>query len=401
MPLTSRSLLERFNALDELLVACEYLWRPRPFYLHTLAWEHQHPELAGWLRGRSLEQAEVAHNHLQRLAAPAPFGQFAERTAALSQLGQLPAHDLLPAKARLNVDVPGRKRLQIEAFSSHLSFSRPPKHWLDWCAGKGHLGRRLLDVGQSLTCLENDPALIAAGRQLSQRNGLNAQHVEQDVMATDAALQLDRQHTPVALHACGDLHVRLLQMASAAGCRQLAVAPCCYNRIAGQHYSALSRPARSSKLRLSRDDLALPLRETVTAGARVRNQRDNSMARRLAFDLLQREMRGCDDYLPTPSLASTWLNEPLRDYCQHLANLKDLGPVAERDWNALAKAGEQRLAQVRNLEWVRNLFRRPMELWLVLDRALYLAEQGYEVRLGEFCPTSLTPRNLLILAERP
>jgi hypothetical protein len=46
------------------------------------------------------------------------------------------------------------------------------------------------------------------------------------------------------------------------------------------------------------------------------------------------------------------------------------------------------------------LFRRPLELWLNLDRALFLAEQGYFVRLGTFCDTSLTPRNLLLLAER-
>ncbi|MGC3194692.1 methyltransferase, partial [Pseudomonas aeruginosa] len=36
----------------------------------------------------------------------------------------------------------------------------------------------------------------------------------------------------------------------------------------------------------------------------------------------------------------------------------------------------------------------------LLDHCLYLVEQGYSVRLGVFCPTSLSPRNLLILAER-
>ncbi|MNJ72573.1 hypothetical protein D3C77_692410 [compost metagenome] len=55
---------------------------------------------------------------------------------------------------------------------------------------------------------------------------------------------------------------------------------------------------------------------------------------------------------------------------------------------------------VRNLELVRGLFRRPLELWLLLDRALFLHEQGYRVRLGCFCPPHLTPRNLLLLAER-
>jgi len=60
----------------------------------------------------------------------------------------------------------------------------------------------------------------------------------------------------------------------------------------------------------------------------------------------------------------------------------------------------QRLAQVRNLELLRGLFRRPLEIWLLLDRALYLQEAGYQVQLGEFCATSLTPRNLLLLAEK-
>ena len=43
---------------------------------------------------------------------------------------------------------------------------------------------------------------------------------------------------------------------------------------------------------------------------------------------------------------------------------------------------------------------RTLELWLLLDRALYLQEQGYHVKLGTFCDYQLSPRNLLLLAER-
>src|SRR5690606_36244239 len=233
-----------------------------------------------------------------------------------------------------------------------------------------------------------------------RRQQLEARHIHQDVLAADADVQLSAEHSPVALHACGDLHVRLLQLASRSGCAHLAVAPCCYNRIATERYRPLSRSAAASGLRLDRDDLALPLSETVTAGARVRRQRDQSMARRLAFDLLQRELRGRDDYLPTPSLPSAWLSKPFEQDCRDLAELRRLPAPGQRDWSALEAAGWQRLAQVRNLELVRNLFRRPLELWLVLDRALFLAENGYRVRVGQFCEYRLTPRNLLLLAER-
>lgn len=386
----------RFQALDAFLIEHQGLWRPRPFTQLQLPWETEHPELSRWLRQRSLAEAEASHNQPHNLPAPAPFPQLAARALRLGAVDKLPTHTLEPARHRLNVDVPGRKWQQIEAFGAALTFAQTPAHWLDWCAGKGHLGRRLLQPGQQLTCLEYDPALIASGQALSDRHDLHATHHLQDVMA-DVAIQ--PEHTPVALHACGDLHVRLLQLASAAGCKQLALAPCCYNRITADRYQAVSAAGRASLLQLSIDDLGLPLSETVTAGNRVRQQRDTSMARRLGFDQLQRQVRGCDDYLPTPSLPASWLDKSFADYCQELASLKGLS-TGDQDWQALEAHGWQRLTEVRNLELVRGLFRRPLELWLVLDRALFMVEQGYNVEVGSFCEPSLTPRNLMVLAER-
>ena len=392
----ARDVEARFQALDAFLTEHQGLWQPRPFTHRHLPWETQHPELARWLRQRSLAEAETSHNHPHALPAPAPFPQLAEQALRLSIVDKLPTHPLEPARHRLNVDVPGRKWQQIEAFGAALQFAQPPAHWLDWCAGKGHLGRRLLQTGQQLTCLEYDPALIASGQALSDHHHLPVTHRLQDVMADVA---IDPQHTPVALHACGDLHVRLLQLASRAGCKQLALAPCCYNRINADTYQPLSRLGRASRLQLSVDDLGLPLSETVTAGTRVRKQRDTSMARRLGFDQLQRQLRHCDDYLPTPSLPASWLDQPFANYCQELASRKGLS-TGEQDWAALEAFGWRRLAEVRNLELVRGLFRRPLEVWLVLDRALFLAEKGYRVAVGTFCESALTPRNLMVLAER-
>ncbi|ALP41550.1 hypothetical protein WL1483_2131 [Aeromonas schubertii] len=72
--------------------------------------------------------------------------------------------------------------------------------------------------------------------------------------------------------------------------------------------------------------------------------------------------------------------------------------IDEEHWLAV---GRERSAQVLRMELVRHLFRRPLELWLVLDRALRLEEEGYRVEIGEFCERPLTPRNILIRAVRP
>lgn len=393
-------LLARFCALDEFLLAHQDLWRPKPFTCLQLGWELEHPELADWLRSRSLEQAEAAHNQPHLLDAPQPFPDLARQSVTLSQTTPLPQRTAAKVSSRLATSVPGRKWQQIEAFSSCLSFRQKPVHWLDWCAGKGHLGRYLTQTSEALTCIERDAHLVADGRRLSEKLQIKASHLQLDVLEDRVLEHLVESQSPVALHACGDLHVRLMQLASAAGCKQLAIAPCCYNRTQSEHYQPLSSAAQSSALRLERDDLRLLQCEAVTAGRRVRQQRDISMARRLSFDLLQREIRGVDDYLPTPPLAAIWLQRPFAEYCAELARLKQLNIGQNHDWSKLESAGWQRLANVRNLELLRDLFRRPLEVWLILDRALYLQAQGYRVRLGSFSETSLTPRNLLLLAER-
>ncbi|WP_349975969.1 methyltransferase [Pseudomonas sp. WHRI 8519] len=395
--LHSHQLRDRFLALDQFLTEHQPLWKPRPFTTLRLPWEAEHPALSAHLRQCSLSDAEA---DLDPQGVPAPFPHLAQQAQRLSALGELPDIGLPPAAHRLDVNVPGRKWQQIEAFSRRLSFHTQTQHWLDWCSGKGYLGRRLLQPGQQLTCLEYDAQLVSAGQALSDHHQLPATHVHQDVMAADSRRHLGSDKSVVALHACGDLHVHLLRVASEQGCRHLAVAPCCYNRIQGEHYQPLSTAAQHSSLQLSLLDLGLPLSETVTAGARVRHQRDCSMARRLGFDLLQRRQRQRDEYLPTPSLPVAWLAKPFEQYCRDLADLRELDLTINPDWDALEAEGWQRLAQVRNLERVRNLFRRPLEMWLVLDRALFLEAQGYAVRLGTFCDYPLTPRNLMLLAER-
>jgi len=51
------------------------------------------------------------------------------------------------------------------------------------------------------------------------------------------------------------------------------------------------------------------------------------------------------------------------------------------------------------LSIVRHAFRRPLEVWLALDLAVRLENDGYAVDLGRFCERPLTPRNLLISAR--
>jgi hypothetical protein len=62
-------------------------------------------------------------------------------------------------------------------------------------------------------------------------------------------------------------------------------------------------------------------------------------------------------------------------------------------------AGAERAARVRRRNLLRLAFGRVLELRIVLDRALWLAEQGFAVSLATFCDRAVTPRNLLLSAR--
>jgi hypothetical protein len=207
-------------------------------------------------------------------------------------------------------------------------------------------------------------------------------------------------HSHIALHACGQLHISLLEQASAAKARHIALSPCCYHKITSPFYQPLSRKAHESALTVRPEDLKLAMEETVTAGNRVQQQRRTELEWRLGFDELQRHITDSDHYQALPSIKKSLLNNGFEAFCQWGCDYQQLTLTEEMDLSAFLQRGQQRYIEVLRNDLVRHLFRRPLEIWLVLDRAIYLEEQGYQVRLYEFCERSTTPRNILIDAQR-
>ena len=296
-------------------------------------------------------------------------------------------------------DMPGRKRLQAGALCAALSPIAHPG--IDWCCGKGHLARTLTrHSGLPVTGFEWNPALVEDGNGLAHRFGDPVALQRLDVMAPDLPWP-DEVHA-TALHACGDLHRKLVRDVIRLRLPRLSFSPCCYHLTSGGAYQPLSSRARACQpgAGLSRDELRLAVQETVTAPLRVREQTELVRQWRLGFDGLQRELRGEDTYLPLPPHPSRLMNEGFEAFSRWAANKKGLELPGQVNWVHWERSGQVRSRQVRRYELVRHLFRRPLELWLVLDYAMALEEAGYRVRVGTFCERALTPRNLLVDAVR-
>lgn len=396
--------LHRFELLSERLAEHRPLWRERAFHQPRLSWGERHPELLAAVDALDLASAERLQSDIP--AAVAWMERWLPGIGALTALCDIPAtNSTLVLSESLARDLPGRKRSQIEAFAAAVVDHHLPV--LDWCAGKGHLGRSISACwgGRETHGLEWQAELVAAGNLLAERHTLPVKLHHCDVLHSGTPAYLDtlfsgRRLHALALHACGDLHLQLLRSVESAGIAALASSPCCYHLTARPVYQPLSQAGRRADLQLDRDQLRSAVQETVTAPAGARRRRSRMQQWRLGFDLLQRDVRQVDDYLAVPTLPAEWGRADFATFCRQVAQLKRLELPAGIDWTRYEAAGEQRFRLVTARDVVRMLFRRPLELWLVLDQLLYLREHDFTATLQQFCVRKMTPRNLLLQAWR-
>ncbi|MGF1548395.1 MAG: methyltransferase [Thiotrichales bacterium] len=387
---------DHFARLEQQLKLGAEFWRASPYRGEPLAWREHHPALVAALQALKDDEVETLGNDSAAL-----LGWLEARVPALRGLRDTlqipPARTTLlaPDDPHRTRDVPGRKLAQIRAFLATVGVPQGPV--LDWCAGKGHLGRLVcLHHPIAATSLEIDPQLCRTGGELAQRHRVPLHDfLNTDVLAPATQARLAGHHA-LALHACGELHRALVRGVIATAAPALDLAPCCYHRGSAETHDPLNPIAT---LRLHRDDLRLAVSDSVTAAPREIRERRRELAWRLAgqtwLTTLGRAQAG--DPLPRPPKA--WFRLEFADYLDRLSASTGARRALPH-CDELAREGWRREAELRRLALPRLAFRRALELWLVLDLALALETHGYTVTIGEWCERRLTPRNLLLRARR-
>lgn len=382
-----------FLQLDQLLEQQQGCWRLQPMQADNLPFADS--SLNALLLSLSLEQCDAIDQspalQQQYFVAffPALFAALPELTQFVPQGLELPFW--------LSTDIGGRKWQQISLFAEAVG--KPGSKVLEWCAGKGHLGKVLCFAYQNkVTSLEWQSELCQQGQHSADKLKLQQLFIEHNVLEAQSQPLLAGVDQLVALHACGDLHRVALTAGVAARCPELHILPCCYHLQQEEWYQPLSAVALASRLRLSRAELKLAVQGQNTAGERVRRLRHTEVLWRRAYQLWLGEQSGSPLYRPLPSTGKHWFSGAFADFAHWAAAQHQLEWPAGQDGELYLMQAEQLLLLQRRIELVQHLFRRPLELWLVLDRALYLAEQGYQVQLQQLCQASVTPRNLLLSA---
>ncbi|MDP5253669.1 MULTISPECIES: methyltransferase [unclassified Vibrio] len=384
-----------FTDLSQWLILHQQHWR---FSAFSHACNGTQPDSSIVAHLQELNEQEISDFKHNLQAANAFFSQWLPDIARLQHWA--PTSNIATEHIEQIDGIPGRKLAQIHHFSRLATRTCDKLPWLEWCAGKGYLGQFLSSrTSQSVTSLEFQAALCQQGQQLAHQRQLPMTFHQCDVLSAQSSHYVEAHQHAVALHACGDLHQRLIELAVEAGTQAISIAPCCYHLTASNTYFPLSRVAQQYDLRLNRDELRIPLTTTVTGGERVRRSRQQEMSFRLGLDRVLRDHCGRDKYIPIPSIKKSLLQRGFEDFCRWAIEQKELHLPSNVDWLRYQEIGEKAFWQMERYDLLQQVFKQPLEWWLIYDKALYLSESNYQVDVSMFCDYQITPRNYLIRAR--
>jgi SAM-dependent methyltransferase len=337
--------------------------------------------------------------------APASLVALAAAVMTSTQIPVLDAARHAPPASALR-SVRERKREQLAALLGAVApMAARAARIVDVGAGEGHFTRLAAELfDREALGIERSAVSVASAtaRAESRANEIDAPGNVARFIAYDACreeLRFARDDLAVGLHACGEVGDRLITAAADAGC-EVALVSCCLQKIAGPVRAPLSRAAAGLELR--KDTLGLTNLTAQPVG--IETTIDATIAaRQVRFALLQL-LRGRGVEL-APGEEMRGINrrrarKGLRDVAAMALALRDLPAPTDAEIAHHTEESRRLYGVIRRLSLPRSMLARLVEVAVVLDRAAALVESGARVTVATFVERAVTPRNIVILADR-
>lgn len=331
---------------------------------------------------------------------PASLRELAERASAVTALVpelaiRAPARDLPSPSHRRGPNL--RKRGQLAAIVPLLRHAFGElSEIVDVGAGHGHLTTRAaVELALPAVGLDRDPERVAVARSLA--GDLPVRFITADVFARESPLSSlppNRKRLLMALHGCGDLGDAVVTAAAASQARVLLLG-CCPQKIRAHARPSLVTGGPSFPRAVL--GLANVLARTTGVEGELRQALATKESRIALRYLLA--ARGCA--LPAGEemrgVNRRKANAGFAVFAQAVCRTRGFAaPSPDEIASAATLAHAHYLAQ-RRLSLPRSMLGRTLEIFLALDRALFLQRHGYDVRVFQAFAAAYSPRNIAVL----
>ena len=340
-------------------------------------------------------------------AAPETLRDFSD--ASLSLFERLPVHSkVIPIPARFGGRLTPKKKHEIERLLGLLEAS-PPRHIIDIGGGNGHLARHLVRaLGCGVDSVDINPVLQAQGREINRTPLWQAtcqSKIQFHTLKFAGLLPPDLQtslSTPgslsLGLHTCGPLAWRHLELSLKTRTRAINFG-CCYELLDPKTDINRSRHCREHPIAHGEESLLLATRGGIQEQPSDFELQQRVLDYRYSLDAFLREIGQAklSRKVGTAPLALYRGDYELyaRERLRHLG--LDDSLYKDNELKSTRQRESQKVLDQRFASFARNLLARPLEMSLLLDRALWIKEQsGLKTTLNRVFDPAISPRNIAI-----
>lgn len=364
------------------------------------------------------ELADFDNEQLYEIEREAAFEKFHSRSLrdyflSIAELEKLPRKLLptaqpLPHRSALGIS--GKKQYEIQTllpFVQQLRASEGFTEIVDYAGGVGYLAQVLCEHALLPTLsIDFNPELQASGRKrlAKYQNKLSATLEYQTLdLLSGKNLPLKKNALHIGLHCCGSLTTQLLRHACVQQQGSILSFGCCYYHTKPSDLS-LSSLSKSSPLQITPPALTLASRSHQDKKDAFLLSKQVKLYRYLIHLYCYHEL-GLKEF-------KNLGNSPRRLYRSEfsfygLEQLRRLNIEADDSRAEALKefSSDNEMQRRVRLMIAANILRgrlgRLIEIYLTLDRALFLKEGGGEVEVARYFSAQISPRNIGLLGTWP
>ena len=335
---------------------------------------------------------------------------FYKRIEELAELPKIPDLPPFPDHKKLFLHMIPKKQHEIKRLAPYVN-AFYQKHNIekivDIGGGIGHLAQSLANHYHLKTSsLDIDPVMQATGKERQENN--QVEYIQVKVNAQDETFNslLTKNTMTLGLHTCGPLANHQIKASCSKKIKGIISFGCCYEKLQHDPDSQnISQAAKNLKGPIIFNYFALTL---ATRAHRKMHEKDYELKMkvkyfRYAIHILLHDEYDTKELVSLGNSSPKLYDESFGDYV--IEQFRRIGlPLhhTKEELNAyFSDSSRQELIwKMLVAGLIRNAFGRLMELYILLDRTLFLEENGYSVQLLEFFDEPTSPRNLGIVAAR-
>jgi hypothetical protein len=286
------------------------------------------------------------------------------------------------------------------------------KRVVDIGGGIGLMAQTLVNqYGHQVCSVDMDSIMQTTGRTRHEKNAKDPSNlvdyktvkVERGNSAFAAILEQD--HMTLGLHTCGALAVAQLEASAGKQIKAIIGLGCCYHKMENTPEALnISKFVKDhGAFELSKFALTLASRAHLKLPEKDFDFKLKVKHYRYAIHFLLHDEYGMKELVPLGNSKRELYNESFGTYALEQLGRLNIKINHTKEELTTYYLNEKRQALIKKMlaaGIIRDTFGRLLELYILLDRAVYLEEKGYKVELLQCFDEVLSPRNLGLFCHR-